>query len=257
VMGRYLTDRTWSPLLQRLLISALSGGGSYVDVGANIGLTTVPVARNAKVRCYAFEPEPLNFAYLRANLALNRVGERVTPFQLAAFSRKETLTLELSKHNFGDHRIRGYQSLTDRTQPLRQVMQVDAAPLDSVLEIAALTAPIVCKVDTQGAEVEVLKGGANLLQHCALLITEVEPSCLIRLGRSVDDLLQVVQELNFAGGFLTSFDGTDLRSHPPPSYMPISSLIEDVRRTIERASLNDYWDLVLVRSPEIYQGLFQ
>ena len=42
-----------------------AGRGTFLDIGANIGLTTIPVARRANVACHAFEPEPENFRNLR------------------------------------------------------------------------------------------------------------------------------------------------------------------------------------------------
>ena len=37
--------------------------GTYIDVGAHIGFTTIPIARNPRIRCIAFEPEPVNFSH--------------------------------------------------------------------------------------------------------------------------------------------------------------------------------------------------
>jgi hypothetical protein len=82
------------------------GSGHYVDVGANIGLTTIPVAQNPRVRCLAIEPEPTNFAHLTANVAAHCPHGNVELRQVAAFSRHATLTFEISPSNVGDHRLR-------------------------------------------------------------------------------------------------------------------------------------------------------
>src|SRR3989442_15021738 len=68
VEGFYLVNRTWAPGLQQLLARLLRNGGTLVDVGANIGLTSIPVARTPGVRCYAFEPDPENYRYLLSNI---------------------------------------------------------------------------------------------------------------------------------------------------------------------------------------------
>ena len=44
-------------------------GGTYLDIGANIGLMTVPFARDPRIRCLAFEPDPTNFGFLQRNIA--------------------------------------------------------------------------------------------------------------------------------------------------------------------------------------------
>src|SRR4051812_6005107 len=72
VHGSYLRSGTWDPALQTLLrerIFGPSSGGTYVDIGANIGLTVIPAAAIAGVDCFAFEPDPMNYLHLRKNLA--------------------------------------------------------------------------------------------------------------------------------------------------------------------------------------------
>ena len=73
-----MKNRTWAPQLQSLLRTCFKSGGTFIDVGANIGLTLVPVASNRSVRCYGFEPEPLNFSYLARNVAANCKFDNVT-----------------------------------------------------------------------------------------------------------------------------------------------------------------------------------
>ena len=45
--------------------------GTYLDIGANIGLTTIPIARNHRVRCHSFEPDPGLFVHLLENIHRN------------------------------------------------------------------------------------------------------------------------------------------------------------------------------------------
>jgi FkbM family methyltransferase len=46
-------------------------GGTYLDIGANIGLTTIPIAQLPDVQCIAFEPAPENFRNVQANVRAN------------------------------------------------------------------------------------------------------------------------------------------------------------------------------------------
>ena len=53
-------------------------GEVVVDLFAGIGYFTVPVAAKARpARVHAIELNPLSFAYLQRNVALNKVGDRV------------------------------------------------------------------------------------------------------------------------------------------------------------------------------------
>lgn len=63
------------------LVDLLQPGGVAIDVGANVGAVTVPLAMAAKrvgSRVIAFEPFPRNVEWMRQNLLVNQIEERVT-----------------------------------------------------------------------------------------------------------------------------------------------------------------------------------
>ena len=62
-----LSESTLSGLLDR----GVRGAGAALDVGANIGLTTVLIARHGEGAVYAFEPHPPTFACLGKTIAAN------------------------------------------------------------------------------------------------------------------------------------------------------------------------------------------
>src|SRR5712691_12587162 len=50
ILPNYMKSGRWAEQSNEALSKffAASGGGTYIDVGANIGLTTIPIARNPK-----------------------------------------------------------------------------------------------------------------------------------------------------------------------------------------------------------------
>ena len=93
----YATTGKWNHEMNERLTAFFSkDGGTYVDVGANIGLTLVPLAQNPNVDIIAFEPDPSNFHYLSRNVADNCKHANITLHQLAAFREKTQLKFELS-----------------------------------------------------------------------------------------------------------------------------------------------------------------
>jgi hypothetical protein len=89
IFATYAQTGTWAPRTNSLLCEFFrrAGGGTYLDVGANIGLTTIPVAKQASVRCIAFEPEPTNFENLRVNIDANCSSCNVEIRQVAVYDR--------------------------------------------------------------------------------------------------------------------------------------------------------------------------
>ncbi|MGH7069469.1 MAG: FkbM family methyltransferase, partial [Acetobacteraceae bacterium] len=86
VIQEYARTGTFAPTVTRALSEFFAtSGGTYLDIGANIGLMTVPFARDPRIRCIAFEPEPVNFGFLQRNVARNAEGCSVELHQLALF----------------------------------------------------------------------------------------------------------------------------------------------------------------------------
>ena len=83
----------------------------FIDIGANIGTHLI-----SSLLEYGFEhgigcePDPLNFNLLKENIGLNGLNARAKLFNVALSDCSSVSTLELSPSNFGDHRIRRYDS---------------------------------------------------------------------------------------------------------------------------------------------------
>ncbi len=163
-------------------------GGTYLDIGANIGLTTIPIARNPRVRCIAFEPEPFNFQNLSENVRRNIAHGNVDLRCMALFDRADSLRFGLAGDgNLGDHR------LVLGAATARKTIEVPATPLDALdLPIGE---PLGVKIDTQGAEPFVIAGGRCTLARASLCVIEFAPALIVQLG---GDPAAVIE---FIGGF--------------------------------------------------------
>ena len=68
------------------------------------------------------------------------------------------------------------------------MIEVRVEPLDALnLEIKD---PLVVKIDTQGAEPLVLRGGKNTIGRANLLIMEFSPYHILKFQKSADDILE-------------------------------------------------------------------
>ena len=97
----------------------------------------------------------------------------ITIFNCALFSEDGTIKMELSKDNKGDHRIHTNHLKTQYlyNEQLREIVEIKACKLDNLLNAADLEKPIVMKIDTQGAEIDVMKGASNFMKNVDFLIT--------------------------------------------------------------------------------------
>ena len=90
IFSVYASTGTWAQSTNSLFSKFFNEnhGGTYLDIGANIGLTTIPIAQLPGVQCIAFEPAPENFRNLQANVRANCDPGKVRTLQLALFERE-------------------------------------------------------------------------------------------------------------------------------------------------------------------------
>jgi FkbM family methyltransferase len=185
VLGQYMGTGTYAPATIDFVLSFFEGRkeGTFIDVGANIGLTTIPVAK-AGVRCIGFEPDRENYGFLVRNVAESGVADRVCLHNVALFDRRTQVRFERSDWNHGDHRIRkdDHPRRGLYGEQAREVVVVEAVRLDDLVSLADLRRPFAVKMDAEGAEVNVVRGGERLLSQVDLLIFEFCPYLIRRMG---------------------------------------------------------------------------
>jgi FkbM family methyltransferase len=243
VHGHYQREGTWSPEIQALLADQLfpEGRGTFLDIGANIGLVSIPLAERRRVRCLAFEPEPRNFRWLERNIALHEVSSFFTTFNLALHSEETRLSFELSSSNFGDHRVRGAGLAEGEAE--RRLIEVPAGRLDDLVRVEDLPRPIVAKLDTQGAELRVLRGAERSLPYIDHLICEFWPHGLRRIGDSAKQLIELFRDFSY---------GTILRLDELPERLPpVERLCARLNWLPSDGSDQGFFDVLVARHAEL------
>jgi len=250
VMPAYLYGN-YEPALQHLLTDCIfrAGNGTIIDVGANIGLTSIPLVRSRGIRCFAIEADPENFRLLQRNILGNGVESKVSALNVAAFSHATTVEFELSRDNLGDHRIRNAGDHGRRIDAFnetnRRVIKIPADTLDNLLgeELPTMARPITMKIDIQGAEVQAFAGAPRLLSQLDYLIVEFWPYGLERSGASVPQFLQFLARFPFGATYDRSVGAKNVTT---PKLERIEDLIE--RLKVSSSGRPPLWDADLIVS---------
>ena len=239
VLPEYAETGTFASTITLALIDFFSAdGGTYMDVGANIGLTTIPLARNLRVRCMAFEPEPTNFSFLQRNVARNAPAATVDFHQVALFNDCGSMMLSIANANIGDHR------LTKDGVPGRRSIEIPTVPLDDF--VTEISGRLAIKIDTQGAEPFVMAGGPKVLAKAGLLVMEFCPFLMNQLGGDPNVVIQAMSGFDriavMRGGKAETpnFVATEVAQ----------LLLRDKLLTAERSD-GDYVDIIAMRSAYI------
>ena len=133
--------------------------GVFIDVGSHIGKYTVRVARDLRGtgRVISIEPEPHNFSLLEQNIALNNL-HNVSIFKGACSAEDGQTTLYIDGTATTLHSIHNNPGLRKTTQCI-----VSTWKLDTLLKTLGINRVDLIKIDTEGAELDVLKGARHTL----------------------------------------------------------------------------------------------
>jgi FkbM family methyltransferase len=165
----------------------LAGGGTIVDVGANIGTTTVSaLSVHGFDRAVAIEPDPENCLLLRANVALNDLYGRVSVVSAAASSHAGKAKFDRIRdprrpHQIGSGRLTG-DSGSKRGKSASDLLDVETVSLDQLIERQMIDPEQtrLLWLDVQGHEDEVLFGAMGLVQRQVPIVLALRPHLLGR-----------------------------------------------------------------------------
>lgn len=173
-------------------------GGVCVEVGANIGMHSVPLSRlceGGEVVCY--EPQRPVFHVLCANLALNdRLNVRTR--HAAVGEKSGRITIQTGAYdqpwNYGSFSIDKGFSTEGQFAGKVESEEVDMVALDKDPALAQLERLDLLKIDAEGHELAVLKGARKLIK-------QFQPAVFVEPGSrdNIDLLRDMMGKLGYEG----------------------------------------------------------
>lgn len=200
----YLTyKRLFEARHARAVLTYIVPNSTVIDVGANIGFFSVLFAQHAHV--IAIEPEPRNYAELVRQTA----GRPVTTYQAVVSDHPGHVILQLDPLHPANHRISPHGHAPENS------LSVAALTLDALVKQHQARVSFI-KIDVQGAEMQVLRGGHETLrQQRPVVQIEVDDNALRDFGTTAADLLAHMAALDYA---------PHLISQPPRLLSPVEAL---------------------------------
>ena len=200
----------------------LKPGDVALDIGANIGAHTLPIARcvGPSGQVHAFEPTVFAFAKLEANIARNpKLGERITAGQTLLSDGGEDAPPTTIASSWpldggrGGHPLHGgHEKPTEGAK---------AKTLDSYVAQAGLERIDFIKLDVDGNECQVLRGGQETLRRFRPpIILELAPYVFSHGENSFEAFVELLRGANYKlrrspGGAALALDAAALANAIP------------------------------------------
>jgi FkbM family methyltransferase len=167
-------------------------GQIVVDVGANIGIYSVVLAKwvGKQGHVFAFEPAPDNIKLLRKTIKLNQF-DNITITQ-KAISNKPGIASFYLVDGISSHSLMDYGKSIDK-------IDVEVETLDNFFQDYEKPIDFI-KIDAEGYDFKVILGMQNIIsktQNLSLFV-EFDPKRLIKIGDSPQDLLRFMLNNRFS-----------------------------------------------------------
>jgi FkbM family methyltransferase len=193
---RLVFESFFEPQVRDSLRMLVRPGATVLDLGANIGYFSVLLSSwvGQQGRVLAFEPQPVMQRELRRNLMRNGISN-VSVFGIALGEYEGTAEFCLTDPGFeamGSLRENGRFRVAARSVvPVRQ--------LDTVLAESGINTVEVIKMDTEGAELSILKGATRLLSgpKAPAIVLEAKAANAAAFGYSLRDLRTFLESFGY------------------------------------------------------------
>ena len=164
-------------------------GWTVFDVGANIGVFTVLLARRGAT-VFSFEPNPNSYSRLSRNVTANKLSDRVRIFPTALGDERGMGSLHVVKGGTTG----GVVTPVNGKTPASGVA-VRIATLDEITSTLPSLSIDLLKIDAEGAEVAILRGGEQTLDHVQRIIVEYHSRDLLHQIRKILDRKGFLEEM--------------------------------------------------------------
>ena len=160
---------------------------SFWDIGANVGMYSVFIAKRFCCNIYSFEPSKKYHKFLKLNTSFFK---KVTAynFGIGSVNKKEKiiLTEEPGSNYISTNKLD------------RNTKNTETCEIRTIKELSKIKAPNLVKIDVEGFEYEILNTSIDFFKkNKTILILEIEAEHLERYSKNKNDILELLKSRNY------------------------------------------------------------
>jgi FkbM family methyltransferase len=176
----------------QLFRDTLREGDTAVDIGAHAGQYCILMAAlcGQSGQVVAFEPDPYARERLLQNLSLNPAIKRPLVESCAVSDTAgEAVLFSRGGNSQSSLALSGVEFSSEHKS---EEIRVPLVSLDDYLLVKKLPQPRWVKIDAEGAEIRILKGGKRLLQSDAQIVCELHPYAWAEFDNTFAELKELM-----------------------------------------------------------------
>lgn len=157
-------------------IETMAAGSVLWDVGANVGLYSIYAAKQRECLVFAFEPSVFNLELLARNIYNNNTQTNIVIVPIALSDRAGPSLFKMSSTAWGGALSTFGQDFDQHGGKLKSIFeyQTMGMTMDEVIQLLNIPPPRYIKIDVDGIEHFILRGGTETLKNVESVMVEID-----------------------------------------------------------------------------------
>ncbi len=179
-------------------IKEYNGVGSFLDIGANVGIYSNYFAKLKKGKVYAFESSFYNLSILAENCQINQNEDKIAIFPLPLFKENKVSYFKINNHVIGGALSSfdvDYGHDGNKIENFKKYL-IPSFNIDFLIEHKIIDeVPALVKIDVDGVEDLILEGSTKMLKskECVSVLVEVNED----FEKQYKNIQKIMQECGF------------------------------------------------------------
>ena len=171
-------------------IEKFSQGSIFWDIGANIGLYSCYAAKLKNCNVYAFEPSIFNLEILTKNVFLNQLSNNVIIISFPLIDKLKESEFKMTMTDSGGSMSTFGEDYTHDGSELKEEFNYNTVgmSMDECVDVLKIKQPNYIKIDVDGIEHLILKGGTRTLNKAKSVLVEVDENFTLQVEKTKEYL---------------------------------------------------------------------
>jgi FkbM family methyltransferase len=214
----------YEPEVSGILEKLVRSGDTIFDIGANFGWYSTMFAHHlgGSTQVYAFEPVPSTFERLNEHIKLNQLERWVIPNRIALGDQQGTTQMYVVRG-----RSHALASLSTQGEENYEAFNTPMQTIDSFVKEQQISNIHFIKIDVEGNELMVLKGGVNTLKsdHAPILMVEINNDTFSAFGYTALEVWNCLKDYGYDCFYGMLDDSTIAPIYDYKDFMDIANVI--------------------------------